>query len=131
MNILISYLIKISPCNVKLHPPAKFHVCSPHQFRNNVPDRQKNTVAFQYILSTVCVLLVPKVALFKLQCSIPYEYEYMYVCMYIVLGGLKISGGGGGGGVRLLISHCISHVFYSRVLRINPALRPWQPSALV
>ena len=25
---------------MKLHPPAKFHVCIPYQFRDNVPDRQ-------------------------------------------------------------------------------------------
>ena len=58
----------------------------------------------------------------------------MYVCMYVYRSGSRPQnsrGGGGGGGVRLLISHCISHVCYSRVLRINPALRPWQPSALV
>ena len=33
---------------MKLHPTAKFYVCSPYQFRDNVPDRQK----------THCVLMV-------------------------------------------------------------------------
>ena len=40
------FIFKFAPCNMKLHPPAKFQACSTYQFRNKVRTDKQTNIAF-------------------------------------------------------------------------------------